>query len=197
MLLLGSKLLNYPVLSLQIGGELGITATPIIDPVKLKIIAYQLSGPLVDREPANTLMTDDVRELSPMGLIIDSVDDLVDPNDVIRVKQIIDYDFHLINHKVITKKKQNIGRVADYTIDSATFSIYQLVVKRPFLSSLNDPELTINRSQIIEIDDDKVIIKNDTQTVKLDPVQLASSSSYINPFRKTETPKPVESSDTE
>ena len=188
MLLLGSKLLNYPVMSLQIGGEIGRTSSPIIDPIKLKIIAYNLSGPLVDTQDENTLMTEDVRELSQVGLIIDSNDNLVDPNDVIRVAEIIKLDFHLIGHKVVTKKKQNIGKVVDYTIDSNTFSIYQLIVKRPFLQGLNDPELTVNRSQIIEIDDEKVIIKHDTETVKIEPVQSDFQPSYINPFRKHEVP---------
>ena len=190
MLLLGSKLLNYPILSLQVGTEIARTDQPIIDPNNLQVIAYALSGHLLNRQTETTLMTEDVRELSPRGMIIDSVDNLVDPTDIIKLSKIIELNFSLIGLTVETKKGKKIGKVLDYTIDSTSFSIYQLIVKRPLFQSFNDPELTINRSQIIEVTDDRVIIKNDTETVKLEPLKVSDNfkSAYINPFRKTPLP---------
>ena len=189
MLLLGSKLANYPVMSLQVGSEIARTEYPIIDPKKLKIIAYHLQGPLIHKNPENTLTVDDIRELSSLGFIIDSIDDLVDPSDIIRLSEVIDLNFHLIDHRVETKKGKKLGKVTDYTIDSATFTIFQLIVKRPLMQSLNDSELTINRSQIVEVDDERIIIKHDTETVELGALETNDfNSGYINPFRKHEVP---------
>ena len=58
------------------------------------------------------------------------------------------------------------------------------------MSSLIDPELTINRSQIIEIDDYKVTIKHDKAEVKVKKKQAAPATpeefvpNFTNPFRK-------------
>ena len=183
-------------MSLQIGDEIGRTSQPIIDPKQLKIIAYSLDGPLLNNQDENTLMTEDIRELGQIGMIVDSSDTLVNPDDVIKVAETLKLNFSLIGLKVETKKGQHIGKVIDYTVDSSAFSVYQLIVKRPFLQGLNDPELTINRSQIVEIDDYKVIIKHDTETVKIEPLESDASfaPNYINPFRKNQVPAPAENS---
>lgn len=193
MLLLGSKLLDYPVMSLQTGSEIGRTAEPIIEPTSLKVLAYKLDGPLLGKSEENTLRTNEVREFSPIGLIVDSIDDLVNPDDVVKLKEVVKLNFKLIGHRVETKKGRKLGKVTDFTIDSSTFTIYQLIVKRPILQGFNDPELTVNRSQIIEIDDYKVVVKNDKQTVKVKQRTKIPEfkPDYVNPFRKTE--QPVES----
>lgn len=197
MLVIGSKLIGQNVLSLQVGGQIASTVEPIIDPSNLKIIAYTLAGPLVDKSPENVLLTNDIREFSTMGFIIDAIDDLVDPNEIIKIRDILKLNFKLIGHRVETQKGKKIGKVIDFTVDSATFSIYQLIVKRPALKALNDPELTINRSQIVEIDDDKVIIKNEEETVRVPEITKEQfSPDFINPFRKQKTPAPAEATQT-
>jgi uncharacterized protein YrrD len=90
--------------------------------------------------------------------------------------------------KVVTQDGKKLGKIKDYTMDSTTFMIYQLIVDRPFMSSLIDSELTINRSQIIEIDDYKVTIKHDKAEVKVKKEKKAEAEEFVpnftNPFRK-------------
>ena len=71
MLITAEKFTNMPVMSLQTGSELARTSRAIINPYNLKIIAYELSGPLLDQSPS-LLRIEDIRETGPMGLIIDS-----------------------------------------------------------------------------------------------------------------------------
>lgn len=172
-------------MSLQVGAPIAQLSSAVIDPSNLNIVAYSLSGGLVNNRPENYLRTADIREFSPIGMIIDSIDDLVDPNEIIKIRDILKLNFHLIGHKVVTKKGKKLGKVSDFTIDSATFSIYQLIVQRPLFSGLTDPELTINRSQIIEIDDYKVVIKNDQEEVHVPATKQTITPDFINPFRKT------------
>ena len=47
MLITGDRLLHTPVLGLQTGSELARTKEAVIDPANLKILAYELSGPLI------------------------------------------------------------------------------------------------------------------------------------------------------
>ena len=187
MLVIGSKMLNCPILSLHVGGEIAVTRDAIVDPEDLRIIAYTLDGPLMrDPENGNILITDDVREISQNGMIIDSIDRLVNREDIIRLDQVMNLNFNLIGLKVVTQGGKKLGKIVDYTFDSQSFSIFQLIVQRPMFSSLNDPQLTINRSQIIEIDDYKITIKHDKEQVekKTQQAEPEFQPDFVNPFRK-------------
>ena len=191
MLLIGSKMIGAPVLSLHVGGPVANTREAIIDPEDLRIVAYTLEGAIIKNDPdvGNILDTQDVREISGSGLIVDSTDRFTTREDVVRLDKIMDLGFSLVGLKVVTQDGKKIGKVVDYTMDSGTFMVYQLIVQRPFMSSLLDPELTINRSQIIEIDDYKVTIKHDKAQVKVPKEKKKSEPeefvpNFTNPFRK-------------
>ena len=185
MLVIGSKLVQYPVLSLHVGGEIARTVAPIIDPDGLKITGYTLDGPLVGGEVGDILDIKDVREYSSQGMIVDSEDEFVNREDVVRIDKIMSLNFKLVGLKVVTSEGKNLGKVSDYTVDTDSFMVYQLIVSRPMLKSLIDPELTINRSQITEVDDYKITIKNENEKVKT-PKQKAKDfkPNFVNPFRE-------------
>lgn len=182
MLITGSRLLDTPVMGLQTGGELARTNKAIIDPKNLEIIAYEVEGPLLDTNPS-LLRVADVREFSDIGIIVDSSDEFVSPDDIIKLNEIYKLNFQLEGMHVINEKKQKLGRVNGYTIDSNGFLVQQLSVKRPLLKSLNDTELLIHRSQITEINDHAIVVHSEAEIPEplLDSVRTA----YINPFRKS------------
>lgn len=181
MLLAGSRLINAPVMGLQTGSELGRTSQPVINPRSLQIVAYEVEGPTLDKHPS-LLRIADVREFSDIGIIIDSSDEFVSPDDVIKLGEIYNLHFSPMGMKVIDEKKHKLGKVDGYTIETGGFVIQQLSVKRPLLKGLNDPQLLIHRSQITEISDDAIIVHS---TAKIpEPVTQAVRTHYANPFRK-------------
>ncbi len=192
MLVIGSTMIGNSVLSLHIGGAIGTTKEAVIDPENLNIIAYTVDGPAIKNDPevGNILDVNDVRELGPEGLIINSTDVLVKREDIIRVDEVMKLNFGLVGLKVVTQKGKKIGKVVDYTFDSNSFMVYQLIVQRPVgFASLNDPHLTINRSQIVEIDDFKITIKHDKEQVKVVEKKKKVEKedftpNFVNPFRK-------------
>ena len=185
MLILGSKLLKYPVLSLHVGGEIARTDTAVIDPEGLKVVAYTLSGSLLRREEVGDILeVADVRELSPRGMIVDSIDDFVLREDVIRLDKVMDLGFRLVDLKVVSRDGKKLGKVSDYTIDSGSFMVYQIIVQRPAVKAFLDPELTINRSQIVEIDDYKIVVKNEDEKVEVEEKVKDFSPNFVNPFRE-------------
>ncbi len=185
MLINGSRLTGYPVLSLHVGGRIATIATPIIDPENLKIIAYEVEGPLVGREVGEILPTDSIREFSRLGMIVDSADEFVGPDEIIRVKDVLASDFKLIGIKVETKRGTKLGKVVDYTLTPDTWEIQQLIVQRPFLKAIIDPELTISRHKIVEISNSKVIIKDETEkSLKQAPAKADFVPNFVNPFRE-------------
>jgi sporulation protein YlmC with PRC-barrel domain len=178
MLLSHDRLLATPVMSLQTGSELARTSKILVDPRDLTVVAYELDGNMLDEHPS-FLMPVDVRELSNMGLIVDSSDEFVGLDDVIKIKQVFDYKFELLGLDVIDDKKHKLGKVQGYHVDSGSFSVQQLVVKRPLLRSFGETELLINRSQVVEVSNSYIKVKS---TSEAEPAKQAIRE-YTNPFR--------------
>lgn len=181
MLLAGSRLINAPVMGLQTGSELGHLTNPVISPDTLAILAYEVEGPLLDKSPS-LLRIADVREFSDIGVIIDSSDEFVAPEDIIKLNDTYKLHFSPLGMKVVDEKHHKLGKVDGYTIETAGFVIQQLSVKRPFFKSLNDTQLLIHRSQITEINDNEIVVHSEAKV----PASKAhdARSTYINPFRK-------------
>jgi len=193
MLLLGEKLKTTPVMSLQTGAEIAKLEDPIIDPGILDVIAYRLSGPRLENNET-ILLTRDIREVSDIGIIIDSVDELTSINDILKIQKIMKLNFKLIGIEAIDDLKHRLGKIYDYTIDPLTFTIHQLYVRRPLLKSLQTSDLIIGRSQIIEVNNKSIIVKSATLDDRPAPATVAGN--FINPFRSAQTPPNVSKSKT-
>ena len=183
MLLPNSRLQHIPVMSLQTGGELARTARPIIDPRNLTIVAFELSGDQLDQSPS-LLRIEDIREVSTLGLIVDSSDEFIGVDDVIKIKQIYTYDFRLIDLPVFDTHHHKLGTVCGFTYETDGFVLQQLNVKRPFLLSFSDTEKLVHRSQIISVRDDAIVVRSSDTEVKAPVGQKIHA--YTNPFRSAQ-----------
>ena len=186
MLINASRLANYPVLSLHIGGPVAWTHTNIVDPEKLKIVAFTVDGPVIKNDPevGSILEASDVREFSNSGMIIDSVEDFVNPGDVIKLDKIMELNFDLNRLKVETKKGTKLGKIIDYVVDTETFAVLQLVVKRPAVKAILDPELIISRKEIVEVNDYKIIVKDEEEKIRKRAAHEDFVPNFVNPFRE-------------
>lgn len=187
MLINGSKLVDCPILSLHIGGEIARVVEPIVDPNSLKVIGFKVEGKLVNEDTGDILPIESVREFSRMGMIVDSIDELVDGTDIVKIKNVLELDFHLVGHKVVTRKQVKLGRVNDYTLEISGWSIQQLIVQRPIMKAFFDPELIISRAKIIEVDDEQVVVKDEHDRAKTKIEAAAPATfvpNFVNPFRE-------------
>ena len=184
MLMLGSRLHDTPVMSLQTGTRLAKITTPVINPANLKILAYEVDGPLLNEHPS-FLRTEDIREMGALGMIIDSADEIIGLDDVIKVKELRELDFQLIGLPVIDEHKHKLGKVDDYTLETHGYVIQQLNVKRGLLRGLNDTGLLIHRSQIVEVNDNFIIVKSTGRKKMVTPIMDTPKREYVNPFRGT------------
>ena len=186
MLVNASRIINFPVLSVHVGGPIAWIDAEIVDPEKLKIIAFYVGGPAIQNDPevGDILETRDIREFSQEGMIIDSDDKLVNKGDVIRLDKILELNFSLVGLKVETKKGTKLGKVIDFTVDSETFTVQQLVVKRPLTKSFLDPELLISRKEIVEVNDYKIIVKDEEEKIRKRATREDFIPNFVNPFRE-------------
>lgn len=186
MLLLGSRLIGVPIMGLQTGTKLAQTSAPVIDPSNLKIVAYVVEGPLLAETPS-LIRIADIRELSDVGMIIDSHDEFIGVNDVIKIHKLYDLGFTITGMHVVDETKHRLGKVDDYSLDADSFVVQQLNVRRGVIKSLTDTGLLIHRSQIVEINDREIIVR--TTAKRLEPVMQAERRAFINPFRPTAQPE--------
>ena len=126
MLISADRFLDIPVMSLQTGSELARTSREIINPKNLSIIAYELEGRLLDQHPS-LLRIDDVREIGPLGMIIDSTDEIIGIDDVITIKEIYDINFTLKDKLVINEKNKKIGKVILHRQNRLSFLFSRLL----------------------------------------------------------------------
>lgn len=171
------------ILSLHVGGPVAVIERLVIDPNNLKVIAFELGGPLLRGRAEKILDASDVREVANVGIIIDSLDDLVETEDIIHVAKIMELNFGLVGLRVKTKKGVKLGKVVDFTLDTETLMVQQLIVQRPAMKALVDPELTIARSEIVEITDYEIIVKDEKKTAKAKEA-VEFTSNFVNPFRE-------------
>jgi sporulation protein YlmC with PRC-barrel domain len=178
MLVLRDRVLNAPLMSLQTGTEVGRTAAAIIDPRRLIIVAFYCEGPQIDQQPA-VIHTSDIREFSNIGMIIDSADSIMQPEDLVRLQEVLAFHFSLEGKQVVDSGGQKLGKVVNYTIDPSSFYIMKLHVKPPLLQSLSAAELLIDRSQIQSVDDKRIVVSQPTiRDTRHVPAPIE------NPFRK-------------
>ena len=185
MLVNSDKLINTPILSMQTTSSIGNVPSAIINPDNFKIVAFYLSGGIIDKS-ANILATSSIREYSHYGIVVDSIDEVVGKDDVVKISKIIDLHFGLTGLKVETKKGSKLGKVSGFTFTSDDFTIQQIIVKRPLIKSFTDSELVIHRNEIVEVDDYKIIVKDEEKTIKQKSMNEDFVPNFVNPFRKTE-----------
>ena len=190
MLLTIKNMLGAPIMSLQTGQPLAKLGMPIINPHNLKIVAFYVSGPMVGFTPA-VLFSEDIREFGDVGAIVDSSDNIMPPEGMPRLNEVISYNFALDGIHVIDEQNHRLGRVENYTLNPNDFFIQQLYLKPTLMKSLSVANLTVSRDQIVAIDNQKITVRTPTvreNVVKKIPVAPPSPGNFENPFRK---PKPA------
>lgn len=182
-----SRLLHAPVLSLQTGAELARIDKAIVDPRQLLIAAFRVNGKLLDHT-ASVLRPEDIREISDLGIIIDSSDQLMSLEGLVRLQKVIDFGFELNNLRVEDELGHKLGHVESYAIELNTFTIQQIYVRPSFLKSLSVSTLSIRRTQVVSVDNNVLTVKS-TGIKESEPLQNATRM-LTNPFRGTATQQP-------
>lgn len=156
MLQLSESLLNRPVMSLRTGQQVATAVAPIINPNNLKIEGFYCT----DRFSKDqlVLLYQDIRDIIPQGFVIDDHDVLADPHELVRLHDVLEIGFKLIGKPVETTAKEHIGKVSDYATEIETMYIQKLYVSQSLFKSFAGGNLGVDRNQINEITDRKIII---------------------------------------
>jgi len=167
MLRIGSSFKNLTVLSLHAGYPIATLTEMIINPHNLSIEAFytaNVSKSKSDKE-RSALLVQDIREASGNRVIVDHADDIRPVEDLIRLQEMIAIDYRLIGKKVITESKHNLGKVEEFIVSDDDFKIEKLHVGKSSMMGIKNNKLIINRSQVVSMNDNTIVVKDGTEKI--------------------------------
>lgn len=168
--------------SVRSAGRIGKIIGPIVNPHNLHIDGFYCEA--VNFPTPSVVVDMDVREIMPKGIIIDDHEDISTPDELIRLKPIMDIDYQIIGKPVFQNKKK-LGKVVDFATDSISLYIYQLYVQPPLLQSMNTNQLLISRSSIVEVTDSRIVVSGTEQKTMPQSVRSMLSSPLSAPSAST------------
>lgn len=163
MLQLSNIYYDRPVLSLRTGGVIGHALNPLINPNNLKIEGWYATAQ-GDRQTF-VLLANEVRDIIRKGIVVNDHTSLTHTDDLIRLKDIISLGFEVINKPVITENRKKIGKVQTYAVDDQTMTIKKLYIAQSMFKNFGIQQKIIDRSQIVQITDHEIIIRDATEPV--------------------------------
>lgn len=159
MLQLQNNLTSRPVFALRTGGVVATAIEPIINPTNLKIEGFHCQDS-VNRKKHLILVAQDIREVIPEGYVVNDHDVLTEASELVRLKEVINLNFKLIGKHVVTQSGKRLGKVSDFATETSSMFIQKLYVSQSIFKNFSGGNLGINRNQIIEITDRKIVIQD-------------------------------------
>jgi sporulation protein YlmC with PRC-barrel domain len=156
MLQLSESLLNKPVMSLRTGQQVATAVEPIINPNNLKIEGFYCTDRFDKGELI--LLYQDIRDIIAQGFVIDDYDVLTPAVELVRLKEVMQLGFKLIGKPVVTVSKTKVGKVTDFATEVETMYIQKIYVSQNMFKNFSGGNLGVERNQINEITDKKIII---------------------------------------
>lgn len=163
MLQLRKNLVNRPVMSLRTGSQIAMATNAIINPNNLKIEGWYCQERF-GKKKLLILQSQDIRDVVPQGIVVNDHEALSAADELIRLKAIIKVNFEPIGKAVVTVGGQKLGKVNDWAAESSSLFIQKLYVSQSLIKNLSTGSLSIDRSQIVEITNRKIVVNEPTVT---------------------------------
>jgi uncharacterized protein YrrD len=157
MFIEAKKLIGLPVAAVNTQSKIGQISQILIDPQNGNLMGFLVSlGGLLS--PKKVLSAVDIREFDPNGIVTESSDNLVPPEEIVRVNDIIKKKIFLIGMPAKTESGKSLGNVEDLLIDTDTSSVAKYYLKD-----------LLGKSRVLGSDK---VVKVDKQIIFTDDVNL-------------------------
>lgn len=170
MLQLSRTLIGRNVLSLRGGHVIGRTLGAIINPDSLKIEGLWCLPS--EGKSQVVLLPLDIRDIMPQGFVVNDLDALTNPEELVRLHKVMGYDYTPLGKRVIDETQTKLGKVSDYSWNTDNFYIQKIYVSQPLFKNVLGGSKGIDRSQIQEVTPKKIIVDS---TLKQLPVGVTAS----------------------
>lgn len=151
-------------MSLRTGGAIAQTVATIFNPNNLKIEGFYCQDRFEKQQLV--LLTSDIRDIMSQGIVVNDHDVLTAADELIRLKETLSLGFELIGKTVYTTNKERLGKVTDFAADDSTLYVQKLYVGQSLLKSFGTGQLSIDRSNIVEITNRKIVVNEILRPLK-------------------------------
>ncbi|MDB5170300.1 MAG: hypothetical protein JWN82_696 [Candidatus Saccharibacteria bacterium] len=156
MLQLSATLLHKSVFSLRTGQPVATVSGAIFNPNNLKIEGFYCQDSFSKKQLV--LLYQDIREVLKEGFVVNDHDVLAEATELVRLKDVLALRFELLGKQVETISKQKVGKVTDFAVETETMFVQKIYVSQSLLKNFTGGSLSVDRSQINEITDKRIII---------------------------------------
>ncbi|KKQ18687.1 MAG: hypothetical protein US31_C0002G0032 [Berkelbacteria bacterium GW2011_GWA1_36_9] len=128
MFIEATKLMGLPVGARDTQAKVGVIRQILVDPQNGSLLGFlvQTNGFFT---PQKALSIIDVIDWDPNGLVTESIDNLVDPLEIVRLKEVIAKNIYLLGMKAKTESGIGLGEVENFLIDTDTQSVTKYYLK--------------------------------------------------------------------
>ncbi len=164
MLKLSPTFTNVPVLSLRTGRPIATANKIIFNPNNLKIEGWKVT----DSHDNSQLMlvSGDVREVIDKGIVVNDHEVLSPESDLVRLQPIIELQFELLGKIVVTESGKKLGKITDFAVETQSLFVKKIYASQSIVKNFAGGTLSIDRTQIVEITNKKIIVDDSAQPIK-------------------------------
>ena len=159
MIILASKVVDKPVLTIRAGGRVGTVTGVLIDPFKLQVAGFWVQKGAKAKH-SHLPLSQDIREFTIRGIIVDDSSAIVGVEDLPRFKEIIEIDYQIPGKKVVSGRYKH-GKALDFGINTATLQIASITGKPSFTKMFGATSFSFARKQIKSINDGAIEVSKD------------------------------------
>src|SRR4030042_4604509 len=156
MLIKGTSLIGKQIRATSDASFLGKVADLIIDPANGKLLALKLQSKIFKPK---IICTIDIQGFTPLFLIAKDDSVIVNAEEVVRVKQVLDKKIMIIGNKVKTEAGKKLGICEDILIDTTTSMAIKFYVKTSGIMGPLQPNRIIPSASVVRIDREAIVVK--------------------------------------
>ncbi len=156
---LSSSFIGLPVVSVQSSEPLGLLSDLVVKSEDLKIVLLVVSSHAKSKSK-KYLLPRDIRFFNNKKVLIDSVQNLSDFDELVRYQNDILNSYRLPGKRVESASEKKIGKVTNFSFDPAHFYVTKLNVNPGFFKNFLVTNLLIDRSSIVETKKNTIVVKD-------------------------------------
>lgn len=161
---MGTEILEAEVFSVHAAQKIGIVNGILVRNKDLKIELLKVKTE--DSDAPHYLMTNDIRAYDQKKIIVNSMQELSQADELIRHQEFIKSANQLFGLKVVTQSGKKIGKVKDFTIDTAHYFVVKIHITAGLWQRVIHERLIIDRSDIVDVKSNKLIVRDSTIKAK-------------------------------
>lgn len=153
---------------------LGYLKDVIINPENKKAIGMSLK--IAGRKGKEAVFNaSDITGVGTNFIMIDSADNISPPDEIIRIKEVLDLEIKLVGSKVIDEDGKHLGKVRDWSVNLKTMYLARIYVVSSSLVKAFAQDLIISGSNIVKIEKNEVIVRGGSVKSKKSEVAIAKN----------------------